>query len=94
MYDFQIDGEMFKPIGILQYKYDALPKDGSIAQYLFAFSESLSVWNTCFKSSTDRTLHCKLPNTENVFLSNGYAKLFLAILMFECLKSVTTLYLL
>ena len=29
--------------------------------------------------------------TENVSLTNGYAKLFFAILTFKCLKSVTTL---
>ena len=28
---------------------------------------------------------------ENVSFNKGYAKLFLAILMFKCLKSVTTL---
>ena len=28
---------------------------------------------------------------ENVSLTSGYAKLFFAILMFKCLKSVTTL---
>ena len=33
----------------------------------------------------------ELPNTENISLSKGYAKLFFAILMFRCLKSVTTL---
>ena len=26
MYDCQIDGEIFNPIGILWYKYDVLPK--------------------------------------------------------------------
>ena len=42
MYDCQIKGEIFNPIGILWYKYDALPKYGSIPQYLFEFSDNLS----------------------------------------------------
>ena len=71
--------------------YDVLPKYGNMPQYLFEFSESLSEWNASFKSNTYRTLHLELPNTENLSLNNGYAKLFLAILMFKCLKSVTTL---
>ena len=40
---------------------------------------------------TDKTWHLELPNTENVSFSNGYTKLFLAILTFKCLKSVTSL---
>ena len=44
-----------------------------------------------FKSRTDSTSHLELRNTENVSLNKGYAKLFFAILMFKCLKSVTTL---
>ena len=39
----------------------------------------------------DMTSHLELPNNENVSLNKGYAKLFFAILMFKCLKSVTTL---
>ena len=39
----------------------------------------------------DRTLYFEHPKTENVSLTNGYAKLFFAILTFKCLKSVTTL---
>ena len=35
--------------------------------------------------------HLELPNNEKVSLNNGYTKLFLAILIFKCLKSVTTL---
>ena len=35
MYDCQIEGEMFNPIGILWYKYQALPKYGNVPQYLF-----------------------------------------------------------
>ena len=38
MYDSQIEGEIFNPIGILWYKYDALPKYGSILQYLLEYS--------------------------------------------------------
>ena len=37
------------------------------------------------------TSHLELPNNENVSLNKGYAKLFFAILVFKCLKSVTTL---
>ena len=55
------------------------------------FSDNLKEWNASFKSRTDDTSHLELPNTENVSLSKGYAKLFFAILMFRCLKSVTTL---
>ena len=40
---------------------------------------------------TDNTSHLELPNTENVSFNKGYTRLFLAILMFRCLKSVTTL---
>ena len=38
MYDWQTKGEMFNPIGILWYKYEALPKYGSIPHYLFESS--------------------------------------------------------
>ena len=60
-------------------------------QYFFKFSDNLKEWNASFKSQTDSTSNLELPNTENVSLSKGYAKLFFAILMFRCLKSVTTL---
>ena len=43
-----------------------------------------------FKSSTERTSHLELSRTDNVSLTNGYAKLFFAILTFKCLKSATT----
>ena len=39
----------------------------------------------------DMTSHLELPNNENVSLNKGYAKLFFIILIFKCLKSVTTL---
>ena len=42
MHDCQIEGEIFNPVGILWYRYDALSKYGSIPQYLFEFSYSLS----------------------------------------------------
>ena len=42
MYDCQIEGEIFNPIGIFWYKYHVLPKYGSFWQYLFEFSDSLS----------------------------------------------------
>ena len=50
--------------------------------------------NASFKSNTDSTSHLELPNVVNVSFTSGYAKLFLAILVFRCLKSVTTLLLL
>ena len=44
-----------------------------------------------FRSNKERTLHFELPNTENMSLTKGYARLFFTILTFRCLKSVTTL---
>ena len=41
MYDCQIEGEILNPIGNLWYKYDMLPKYGSILPYLLKFSDSL-----------------------------------------------------
>ena len=76
MYDCQIEGEVFNPIGILWYKYDVLPNYGIILQYLFEFFNNLSKWNACIKSNTDNTSHLELPNTENVSFNKGYAKLF------------------
>ena len=55
------------------------------------FSDNLKEWNVSFRSRTYSTSHLELPNTKNVSLSKGYAKLFFAILGFKCLKSVTTL---
>ena len=57
-------GDMFNPIGILRYRYDALPKYRSIPQYFLEFSDNLKEWNASFKSKTDRTLHLELPNTK------------------------------
>ena len=71
MYDCQIDGDIFNPIGILWYKYESLPKYGKISQYHLEFSESLKEWNASFKSSTDNTSHQQLPNTKNVSLNKG-----------------------
>ena len=70
--------------------YDVLPKYGNIQEYLFESSKSLNEWNVSFESNTERTSHLELPSTENVSLTNGYAKLFFAILSFKCLKSITT----
>ena len=42
MHDCQIEVEIFNPIGILWYKYDVLPKYGSILQYPFESFNSLS----------------------------------------------------
>ena len=86
-----MEGEIFSPIGILWYKKDVLPKYGSIPQYLFEFSDNLHEQKASFKSNTNRTSHFELPKTENVSLTNAYAKLFFTILTFKCLKSVTTL---
>ena len=91
IYVCQIGGETFNPIGILWYKYDALPKYGSIPQYFCDFSDSCKEWKASFKSNTDITSHLELSNNAKVSLNNGYTKLFFAILMFKCLKSVTTL---
>ena len=41
VYDCKIEGEMFNPMGILWYKYEALPKYGSIPKYLFQSSKAL-----------------------------------------------------
>ena len=57
MHDCPIEGKIFNPIGILWYKYDVLPKYGSIWQYLFEFSNSLSELNASFKSNTYSTSH-------------------------------------
>ena len=48
MYDCQTEGEMFNLMGILWYKYEALPKYGSIPQYLFESSECCNEWNASF----------------------------------------------
>ena len=64
-------GEMLSPIGILWYKYDALPKYGSIPQYFLELSVNLSEWNASFKSSTDNTSHLELPNNVNVSFNSG-----------------------
>ena len=68
MYDCKIEGEMFNPMGILWYKYEALPKYGSIPQYLFESSESRNEWNASFKSNTESTSHLEFPRTENMYL--------------------------
>ena len=71
MYDCHIAGEMLSPIGILWYKYDALPKYGSIPQYFLELSVNLSEWNASFKSSTNNTSHLEPPNKVNVSFNNG-----------------------
>ena len=71
MHDCLIDGDIFKPIGILWYKYETLPKYGKIPQYLFEFSKSLKEWNASFKSNTDKTLYLELPITENISFNNA-----------------------
>ena len=71
IYDCQIEGEMFNPIGMLSYKYEALPKCGVIPQYLFESSESHNEWNAFFRCSTKSTSHLEFPRTENVSLTKG-----------------------
>ena len=41
--DSQIEGEIFNPIGILWYMYDALLKYGNILYYILEYSESLNM---------------------------------------------------
>ena len=60
-------------------------------QSSFEFSVSLREWKVSFRSSTDITLHLELPSIEKVSFKSGYAKLFFAILMLRCIKSVTIL---
>ena len=59
-------------------------------QNFFEFSVSHREWKASFKSSTYMTSHLELPCMEKVSFKHGYAKLFLAIHMLRCLKSVTT----
>ena len=66
MYDCQIGEEMFNPMGILWYKYEALPKYSSIPQYFFESSESCNEWNASCRSNTKSTSHLEFPRTENV----------------------------
>ena len=60
MYDCHISGDIFNPIGILWYRYEALPKYGTIPQNLSKFSESLKEWNTSFKSISNNTSYLEL----------------------------------
>ena len=68
IYDCQIGWEMFNPIGILWYKYEALLKYGKIQQYIFEFSNNLREWNASFKSNTKSTSHLELPNVAKCIL--------------------------
>ena len=52
IYDCHIGRETFNPIGILLYKYEALPKYGKIPQYFFELPDNLKEWNASFKSNT------------------------------------------
>ena len=71
MYDCHTVGEILSPIGILWYKYDVLPKYGSIPQYFLELSVNLSEWNVSFKSNTDSTSHLEPPNSMNVSFNKG-----------------------
>ena len=88
-----MEGDMFNPMGILLYRYDALPKYGSIPQYFIEFSDNHNEWNVSFKSRTDSTSYLELPNTEKISFSKGYAKLFFAILTFKCINLSLLFYL-
>ena len=89
IYVCQICGETFSPIGILWYKYKALPKYSKIPQYFFEIYD-VKEQKASFKSNTEKTSHLEFPNIANMAFINRYAKLFLVILVFKCLKSVTT----
>ena len=71
MYDCHTAGEILSPMGILWFKYDALPKYGSIPQYFLELLVNLSEWNVSFKSSTDNTSHLELPYSMNVSFNKG-----------------------
>ena len=86
IYICQIDGETFNPIGILWYKYDSLPKYGKIPQFL-----TISRSKKHHSNHPQSTSHFELPSVANMPFINEYAKLFLAILVFKCLRAVTTL---
>ena len=60
-------------------------------QNFFEFLVSRKEWKASFKSSMDMTLHLELPSIEKVSFKSGYARLFFAIHILRCLKSVTTL---
>ena len=68
MYDCYTTGEIFNPIGILWYKYEALAKYGSIPQYFLDFSVSLKEWNASLRPNTNSTSHLELPSKLNVSL--------------------------
>ena len=65
MYDCHTGGEILSPIGILWYKYNVLPKYGSIPQYFLELSVNVSEWNASFRSSTDNTWNLLI--AEHVF---------------------------
>ena len=71
MYDCHTAGGILSPIGILWYKYDALPKYGSIPQYFMELSVNLSEWNASFRLNTDNTSCLKPPNSMNVSFNKG-----------------------
>ena len=60
-------------------------------QNFFEFSVNRKEWKASFKLSMDITSHLELPSIEKVSFESGYARLFFAIHMLRCLKSVTTL---
>ena len=71
MYNCHTTGEILSPIGILWYKYDTLPKYGSITQYYLELSVNLSEWNASFRLSTDSILLLEPPNSMNMSFNKG-----------------------
>ena len=60
-------------------------------QYFFDFSDSLSEEMHLSDLILRVLSHLEFLNVVNVSFTKGYARLFLAILVFNCIKSVTTL---
>ena len=71
MYDCYTTGEMFNPIGFIWYKYEALPKYGSMPQYFLDLPVSLREWNASLRSNTDNTSHLEFPSNVNVSFNKG-----------------------
>ena len=62
-----------------------------VCHNIFVISQITAKNGMHLSSLTHITSHFELPNNAEVSLNNGYAKLFFAIFIFKCLKSVTTL---
>ena len=92
IYDCQIEGEIFSPIGILWYKYDELPKYGNIFCNI-----SLNFPIVLVSEMHLLNLILIAPHTHNYITLRLYLLVrdmpdsFWHILTFKCLKSVTAL---